>query len=128
MDVTIIKREHTGSRTTGTTSWLYRAIVEYILDVRAEFGVLLIDPQLLRDWNEAEVTRVYRSSIYEIKIQRTGKKEVYLDGERLLSNIIPQVEPGKVHSVIVNIKMYHVFELQDRNDRRSENKGKGIRT
>lgn len=59
--------------------------------------------QLPRDWNEAEVTRVYRSSIYEIKIQRTGKKEVYLDGERLLSNIIPQAEPGKVHSVIVNI-------------------------
>ena len=95
--------EVTGSWTTGTTSWLYRAVVEYILGVRAEFDGLLIDPQLPRDWNEAEVTRVYRSSIYEIKIQRTGKKEVYLDGERLLSNIIPQAEPGKVHSVIVNI-------------------------
>lgn len=95
--------EVTSSWTTGTTSWVFRAIVEYMLGVRAEFEGLLVHPQLPKEWDSAEITRTFRGAVYKIEIKRTGKEEIYLDGEMLASNIIPPCENGTVHKIMVNI-------------------------
>lgn len=95
--------EVTGSWTTGTTSWVFRGITEYMLGIRAEFDGLLAEPCLPPEWDGAEITRTYRGAVYNIKIKRTGEKAVYFDGRRIASKLLPKCEAGTVHDVEVMI-------------------------
>lgn len=95
--------EVTSSWTTGTTSWVFRYIIEYMLGVRAEFNGLLIDPKIPSEWDRAEITRTFRGAVYDIEIVRTGNKSIYLDGEKTDTNILPPLEKGSRHKVVVNI-------------------------
>lgn len=74
-----------------------------MLGVRAEFNGLLIDPKIPSAWDRAEITRTFRGAVYEIEIIRTGNKAVYLDGEKTDINILPPLEKGSMHKVVVNI-------------------------
>ena len=95
--------EVTSSWTTGTTSWVFRYIIEYMLGIRAEFNGLLIDPKIPSEWDRAEITRTFRGAVYDIEIVRTGNKSIYLDGEKTDTNILPPLEKGSRHKVVVNI-------------------------
>lgn len=88
---------------TGTSSWVFRGIVEYMLGVRAEYDGLMIDPQLPDAWESAKATRNYRNAVYEIEIKRTGNKEIFVDGEKIDSNIVPAFADGKTHKIVANI-------------------------
>jgi len=58
---------------TGTASWAYVALTQYILGVRADYDALIVDPVLPSAWGQAEVTRVFRGATYHIHITGSGK-------------------------------------------------------
>ena len=88
---------------TGTSSWIFRGIAEYLLGVRAEYDGLKIEPNIPSDWEDVDVTREFRGATYQIFIKRTGKKTVIADGNVLDTNIIPPFGDGRIHSVTVTI-------------------------
>lgn len=84
---------------TGAAGWLYRGITEYIIGVRSEFNGLRVDPCLPSEWDEVEVSRIYRGATYNITIKKTGVKSVVMDGKTLEDNLLPITPAGSVHTV-----------------------------
>ena len=62
---------------TGTSSWVFRGIVEYLIGVRAGFDGLIIEPQLPEEWDSVTITRTFRGKVYEIDIKRTARDNDY---------------------------------------------------
>lgn len=78
---------------TGTASWNYVAVTQYILGIRAHFDGLEVDPCIPSDWNGFEVTRKFRGIEYAISINNDnhvckGVKTIIIDGQRQEDNII----------------------------------------
>ena len=88
---------------TGTSSWTFRAIVEYMIGVQAEFEGLRVKPVLPEEWNEVTIKRIFRGAIYNITIRRVGKQELWIDGMRCEEDVIPVFRDEKTHVVVVNI-------------------------
>ena len=91
---------------TGTAAWNWYAITQYILGIKPAYDGLEIDPCICSQWKEYTVTRRFRGSEYEIKIQNPdgvckGIREILLDGQPLEGNLIPHT-PGK-HTVTVTL-------------------------
>ncbi len=59
---------------TGTAAWMYVAVTQYMLGVRAQYDGLLIDPCLPQEMLPAKVTREFRGCRYEITITKNEKK------------------------------------------------------
>ena len=72
----------------GTAAWMYVAVTQYILGIRADFDGLLIDPCLPSEWNDVTVQRVFRGKTYHINIKRTGNNKVILNGTEMPSNVV----------------------------------------
>lgn len=85
---------------TGTAAWMYVAVSQYILGVRASYEGLVIDPCLPSAWKGARVTRVFREAVYEIEMQKGEMSSMTVDGEKVEGNLIPYEQFGKgVHRV-----------------------------
>lgn len=85
---------------TGTAAWMYVAVSQYILGVRASYEGLVIDPCLPSAWKGARVTRVFREAVYEIEMQKGEMPSMTVDGEKVEGNLIPYEQFGKgVHRV-----------------------------
>jgi cellobiose phosphorylase len=79
---------------TGSSSWFYRAGMEYILGFRKEGDSILLDPCIPGSWSEYRMNYRYDSSQYEIIVKNPsgvvkGVKEVLLDGIKYEGNLIP---------------------------------------
>jgi cellobiose phosphorylase len=93
---------------TGTASWNFYAVTQYMLGIRPEFDGLLIDPCIPDDWKEFKVTRKFRGDTFLIEIlnpegKSKGIKEVTIDGKKYPSNLIPVIGDGAEHRVKVVI-------------------------
>lgn len=88
---------------TGTSGWAFRGITEYILGVRAEFDGLLIDPKLPDSWQRAEIVRTFRGTKYEIEIIKAGNRQIFIDGTKYDSNVLPVLSDETVHKIRVEI-------------------------
>ncbi len=88
---------------TGSAGWMYRAITEFILGVRAGYNGLIVDPVLPSKWNECKVKRFFRGANYNIDIVRTGKKAVYFNGKQIDGNELPLLKEGESAEVRVEI-------------------------
>ncbi len=91
----------------GTSSWLFRGIVEFMLGIQAEYSGLAIRPCLSKEWKKMHVHRIFRNAIYEIDINNenpNGKKKIFVDGNVIDDDILPPFNDGKVHNIIVEIK------------------------
>ena len=91
---------------TGTSGWTFMAATEWLLGARRDFKGLIIDPCLPSSWKKAFIKRPFRGAIYEIEIENPkgvnkGIKEIYLDGEKLETNLILPHKDGKIHKVKV---------------------------
>jgi cellobiose phosphorylase len=89
---------------TGTASWNFYAVTQFMLGIRPEFNGLLIDPCIPTDWRGFKATRKFRGAIYQIEIlnpegKSKGIKEVTIDGLPHKSNLIPVFGDGKEHNV-----------------------------
>jgi cellobiose phosphorylase len=93
---------------TGTASWNFYAISQFILGIRPDFDGLLIDPCIPTDWKGFSVTRRFRGDVYRIEVENPegkskGIKEVIIDGNPYKSNLIPVFGDRKEHVVKVVI-------------------------
>jgi cellobiose phosphorylase len=93
---------------TGTASWNYFAITQYILGIRPGYDGLIIDPCIPSTWNGFKVTRKFRGDIYRIEVinqsgRSKGVSRVVIDGKPQESNVIPVFGDGKEHFVTVSI-------------------------
>ncbi len=89
---------------TGTASWNFYAVSQYMLGIRPEYDGLLIDPCIPTDWKGFKATRKFRGATYSIEVVNPNKKskgirEVTIDGMPHKSNLIPVFGDGKVHKV-----------------------------
>lgn len=88
---------------TGSSSWYYKAGIEYILGLKIENEHLSIKPCIPKDWKEYQIQYKYKESIYNIKVKNENNKnygvtkvlldnkevenKIKLDGERRIYNI-----------------------------------------
>jgi cellobiose phosphorylase len=91
---------------TGTASWNFYAITQYILGIRPDFEGLLIDPCIPTHWKGFKATRKFRGATYKIEVMNPdgkskGVKTVTVDGAPCKSNLIPVFGDGKEHIVKV---------------------------
>lgn len=91
---------------TGTASWNFYAITQYILGIQPDYDGLRIDPCIPADWKTYAVSRQFRGAIYNITIQnpdgvQKGVKSISIDGKELTSNVIPLQEKGEYNITVV---------------------------
>jgi cellobiose phosphorylase len=91
---------------TGTASWNFYAITQYILGIRPDFDGLLIDPCIPTHWKGFKATRKFRGDTYRIEVlnpdgKSKGVKTVIVDDLPYKSNLIPVFGDGKEHKVKV---------------------------
>jgi len=88
----------------GTASWNFYAVTQYILGVQPDYEGLRIDPCIPRDWDGFKMTREFRGATYKIEVENPshvskGVVETWVNGEKVNSNLIPLLDKGKQHSV-----------------------------
>ena len=93
---------------TGTASWNFYAVTQFMLGIRPQYDGLLIDPCIPTDWKSFKATRKFRGVVYDIEVvnpdgKSKGIKEVVIDGQKSESNLIPVYKSGTVHKVKVVI-------------------------
>ncbi len=93
---------------TGTASWNFVAVSQYILGIFPEYKGLKLDPCIPHEWEEFSVTRKFRGVVYNIhfsnpqKVSR-GIVAIVVDGKKIWGNILPMFESGTIHEV--NVEM-----------------------
>ncbi len=104
-----MKFRHFGAKNswlTGTASWNFYAISQYILGVRPEFEGLRIDPVIPDTWDGYRVTRKFRGATYRIGVINpvhvsSGIKEIYLNEKEITGSLIPVCKEGSLNEVRV---------------------------
>jgi cellobiose phosphorylase len=91
---------------TGTASWNFYAISQFILGIQPDYDGLIVDPCIPTDWKGFNITRKFRGATYHIEVRnhagkQKGVKEMIVDGKSQASNLIPLFGDGLEHSVIV---------------------------
>ncbi len=91
---------------TGSSSWFYDAIVEYILGFKIENNYLKIEPCISSLWKEYEIHYKYKTSMYNIKVENkdskcTGIKEFLLNGEKVEDKKVLLKDDGKIYNIII---------------------------
>jgi cellobiose phosphorylase len=93
---------------TGTASWNYYAVTQYLLGIRPDFNGLLIDPCLAPGMDGFKIKRKFRRAIYEIEVMpgkaQKGVDEILLNGNRIKGELIPLQEAGSTNEVLVKMK------------------------
>ena len=96
------------SWTTGTSAWCLMGLYEGILGVKADYDGLRVEPCFPAGWEYAEMTRTFRGAQYHVVFQNPnhlegGAASISVDGERLLSQVLPDFRDGRQHEVEVVI-------------------------
>ena len=89
---------------TGSVAWFNNVILQHMLGAKAEYEGLRIEPALPSEWNECEISRTYRGSVYNIRIVRSGESRIVADGVQISGNLLPAYNDGKVHNIEAYIK------------------------
>ncbi|MBN1560098.1 glycosyl transferase [candidate division KSB1 bacterium] len=79
---------------TGTASWSFVAISQFILGIRPKFNGLEIDPCIPTAWREYHVTRQFRGKTYQISVENPqavskGVKAIFVDEKEIDGVLIP---------------------------------------
>ena len=93
---------------TGTASWNFIAISQYILGVKPEYDGLMIDPSIPKAWDGYELTRQFRGDTMKVTVKNPnhvskGVAKMVVDGKEVAGNIIPVFGDGKEHTVEVTL-------------------------
>ena len=91
---------------TGSSSWYYKAGIEFILGLKIKNGVMSIEPCIPKDWKEYNIKYKWKNSFYNIVVKNpngknSGVEEVILNGEKVENAI--RLQDNGVYNV--EIKM-----------------------
>jgi cellobiose phosphorylase len=82
---------------TGTGSWNFVAISQYLLGIRPEWDGLCVKPCIGKEVPEFTVTRKCRGATYRIHVKSTGgtgQVKLVVDGKAIDGVIVPFAKPG----------------------------------
>lgn len=79
---------------TGTAAWNFVAASQYIIGIRPDYEGLIVDPCLPEGFGEVTVTRKFREATYRIRLRKTGKYRLSMNGKAVEGNKLPLVSPG----------------------------------
>ncbi len=93
---------------TGSASWSYVAVTQYILGVRATLEGLIVDPCVPPEWERFEVQRVFRGATYRIEVvnprrKSRGVSRMLVECQPVPGNLIPVAAPGRTVAVRVEL-------------------------
>jgi N,N'-diacetylchitobiose phosphorylase len=79
---------------TGSASWAYYTVTQYILGIQPHYFGLRIDPCIPSHWKELKITRRFRKKNFDIAIKNEGSvqkgvKRIILNGKKIDGNLIP---------------------------------------
>src|SRR6187431_81896 len=87
---------------TGTGSWNFVAISQYLLGVRPEWDGLLVQPCMTRDVAEYSIVRRARGATYNIKVTNSGSAapaKLTVNGKAIEGNLVPYAKAGETVQV-----------------------------
>lgn len=104
---------------TGTASWNFIAISQYILGVKPEYDGLMIDPAIPAGWDGYELTRQFRGDVFRVKVMNPdhvckGVAKMMVDGNEVAGNVIPVFGDGKEHRVEVTLGQSFKYGMDKR--------------
>lgn len=90
---------------TGSSSWYYKAGIEFILGIKIKKGILRLEPCIPKDWKEFEVHYRWKNSIYHIMVKNPegkniGISKVLLNGVEVENKILLK-ESGVYHIEVI---------------------------
>lgn len=90
----------------GTASWNFYAITQYILGVKPDYNGLSINPCIPKEWDGFKMTRKFRGATYNIEVVNPnhiskGIKTISVNGLEIDTTVIPILEEGKEHTIKV---------------------------
>jgi cyclic beta-1,2-glucan synthetase len=92
---------------TGSAAWMYRVGLESLLGFDKRGDTLRITPSVPSGWPEYSITYRHGSSTYEILVRNGGSHGgsplVEIDGEMREDGVIPLVDDGRTHAVVVQL-------------------------
>jgi cyclic beta-1,2-glucan synthetase len=97
---------------TGSSSWMYRLIIESLLGLKLEQGRLVLTPTLPNDWPSCDIDYRHGETIYKITVKKTDLQmlagevhiEVSLDGVPQADCSITLLDDKIEHEVIVLLR------------------------
>ena len=77
---------------TGSSSWYYKAGIEYIMGIKIENGYMKFNPCISKEWKEYTMRYKWKNSVYNIKIKNpdsknTGISKIIVDGNEVENKI-----------------------------------------
>lgn len=95
---------------TGTASWNFVCITQYILGIRPDFDGLRIDPCIPAGWEGYTVKREFRGTTYRITVKnesRTGHgvKQLLVNGQPVLGCVVPAAPAHSQAEVSVEVTL-----------------------
>lgn len=93
---------------TGSSSWFYKAGVEYILGFKIQNNILKIEPCIPRDWKEFSMRYKFGRSIYNIKVKNLngknyGVSKFMVNGEIVQDKSVRLVDDGNIYEIEVEM-------------------------
>jgi cellobiose phosphorylase len=90
----------------GTASWNFYAITQYILGVKPDYNGLSINPCIPKEWDGFKMTRKFRGATYNIEVENPnhnskGVSKILVNGSEISTAIVPILAVGKEHSIKV---------------------------
>ena len=82
---------------TGTASWTFVNISQYILGIKPTLGGLSVAPCLPKELDEYTVDRRYRGAMYHIHVKQTGVAAMSVDGVKVEGFVIPDTGKAEYH-------------------------------
>jgi cellobiose phosphorylase len=91
---------------TGSSGWMYRLGIEAILGISRAGTSLKIDPCIPKDWQRFNVNYRFGKTHYTINVENPdninrGIRKIALDKSLITNNLIPLVDDGQKHKVLV---------------------------
>ncbi len=90
---------------TGSSSWMYRLLVEGLLGIQREAEQMRVAPCLNPRWESCKVNYKYKTSNYALTLKRgdsgVGVKRLIVDGEDVAGAVFPLLDDGRRHEVTV---------------------------
>jgi cellobiose phosphorylase len=92
---------------TGTASWNYLAVSQYILGIRPSLGGLIIQPVIPTEWSGFSAWRYFRGVRYNITVTRLGpgnNVHLVVNGQDISGVTVP-LPPDSISQVDVNVTL-----------------------
>ena len=91
---------------TGTASWNYVAITQYILGIRPAYNGLQVSPVIPTGWKGFSAIREFRGKVFYISVERIGpgnSVSLEVDDDPIVGNVVTDLETKERN---INVKVF----------------------